>query len=72
MANIGRTDKILRILGGLVLLGISFMTLGGVSTTTGVIAIVIGVVLLVTALVNFCPAYKLLGIGTAKKSNTGT
>lgn len=71
MANIGRTDKLLRILGGLVLLGVSFMTLGGVSTTPGIIAIVVGVVLLVTALVNFCPAYKLLGIGTAKSSNAG-
>lgn len=70
MANVGRTDKILRVIGGLALLGISFMALGGVSTTLGIIAIVVGVVLLVTALVNFCPAYKLLGIGTAKTTNT--
>lgn len=69
MKNVGRTDKMLRIIGGLVLLGISFMTLGGVSTTLGIIAIVVAVVLLFTALVNFCPAYKLLGFGTAKKTN---
>jgi|GEM_PF-223632 len=72
MANIGRTDKILRIVGGLVLLGVSFLALGGVSTALGLVAIVVGVVLIVTALVNFCPAYKLLGIGTIKNSNTGT
>ena len=71
MANVGSTDKKLRIIGGLVLLAISFMALGGLSTTLGIIAIVVGVVLLVTGLVNFCPAYKLLGIGTVKSSNSG-
>lgn len=67
MTNIGSTDKKLRILGGLVLLVVSFVALGGLSTTLGIIALVIGVVLIVTALINFCPAYKLLGVGTAKK-----
>lgn len=70
MANVGSTDKILRIIGGLVLLGISFIALGGLSTTLGIVAIVVSAVLIVTALVNFCPAYKLFGIGTAKKTNT--
>ena len=71
MANVGSTDKKLRIIGGLVLLAISFMALGGLSTTLGIIAIVVGAVLLVTGLVNFCPAYKLLGIGTVKSNNSG-
>jgi len=70
MANIGRTDKTVRIVVGLVLLGISFMTLGGLSTTLGILGVIVGAVLVVTALVNFCPAYKLLGIGTADKSNS--
>ena len=70
MANVGSTDKKLRIIGGLVLLGLSFMLLGGLSTTLGIIAIVAGAVLVITGLVNFCPAYKLLGIGTAKSSNS--
>ena len=72
MANVGSTDKKLRIVGGLVLLSLSFVALGGVSTTLGIIAIVVGAVLIVTGLVNFCPAYKLLGIGTTKSSDTGT
>ena len=71
MANIGSTDKKLRIVGGLVLLGLSFMAFGGVSTTLGIITIVAGAVLLVTALVNFCPAYRLLGIRTTKSSTPG-
>lgn len=71
MVNVGSTDKKLRIVGGLILLGLSFVALGGVGTSLGIIAIVVGAVLIVTGLVNFCPAYKLLGIGTAKKSETG-
>lgn len=72
MVNIGSTDKKIRILTGVVFLAISFLVLGGLSTILGVLAIVIGAVLVVTALVNFCPAYKLLGIGTAKKDSSGT
>ena len=71
MANVGSTDKKLRIIGGLVLLALAFMALGGLSTGLGIVAIVVGAVLIVTGLVNFCPAYKLLGIGTAKSNNTG-
>lgn len=71
MVNVGSTDKKLRIVGGLALLGLSFVALGGVGTSLGIIAIVVGAVLIVTGLINFCPAYKLLGIGTAKKSETG-
>ncbi len=71
MANVGSTDKKLRLLGGAALLVISFIALGGLSTTLGLLAIVVGAVLIVTALVNFCPAYKLLGIGTASKSDSG-
>ena len=69
MANIGSTDKKLRIIGGVVLLLVSLMALGGLGTTLGIIAIVAGIVLIVTGLVNFCPAYRLLGIRTIKTSN---
>lgn len=72
MANVGSTDKKLRIAGGVALMGISFAALGGVSTGLGIAAVVAGVVLIVTGVVNFCPAYKLLGIGTAKKSSSTT
>ncbi|MBX2882074.1 MAG: DUF2892 domain-containing protein [Granulosicoccus sp.] len=67
MVNVGRTDKILRIVVGIILLGLSFIALGGFSTTLGIIAILVAIVLVVTAVVNFCPAYRLLGIGTIKK-----
>ncbi len=72
MANIGSTDKKLRILAGVALLAISLLALGGLSTTLGIFSIVVSAVLVVTALVNFCPAYRLLGIETTRKTNVGS
>ncbi|HEY1125445.1 MAG TPA: DUF2892 domain-containing protein [Sphingobium sp.] len=58
-ANIGTPDKILRIIIGLVLIALVFV---GPRTPWGWI----GVIPLVTALVNFCPLYALLGIKTRR------
>ncbi len=58
--NVGGTDKILRIVVGLALIG------WGVATKNWLGAI--GLVPLLTALINFCPLYTLLGINTGKKS----
>ncbi len=68
-ANIGQTDKIIRLLAGAVLLALAFLKLGGLATTAGIVAAVVGAVLIVTALINFCPAYGLLGLRTNKKSS---
>jgi hypothetical protein len=58
--NVGKTDKILRIIAGLALL-----LLGA----TGVIGWwgLIGLVPLATGLLGWCPAYSLLGIKTCGK-----
>lgn len=58
-ANVGTTDRILRIVLGLVLIG---LTLGGQIGAWGWI----GLVPLVTAFVKFCPAYALLGLSSRK------
>lgn len=57
--NVGNTDKLLRIIVGVVLLALGL---------TGVIGWwgVIGIVPLATGLLNWCPAYTLLGIRTCK------
>jgi membrane-associated protease RseP (regulator of RpoE activity) len=57
--NVGGVDKIARIVGGLVLISLVFI---GPQTPWGWI----GLVLLGTGLINFCPIYPLLGINTAK------
>ena len=56
-ANVGKTDKMLRIAVGLALLSLIFI---GPKTMWGLV----GLVPLATAFINFCPAYKLLGVNT--------
>jgi hypothetical protein len=56
--NVGKTDKLIRILLGFVIiaLGIYFETWWGF----------VGVVPLVTAFTGFCPVYRLFGVSTCK------
>ena len=56
-ANVGTIDRALRILAGIVLIGLA---------ATGTIGVwgYIGVVAVLTGLFRFCPAYPLLGINT--------
>ena len=56
-ANVGKTDRILRIIVGVVLIALVFV---GPQTPWGWI----GLVPLITALIGFCPAYTLLGMRT--------
>lgn len=55
--NVGTIDRVLRVVGGLVLIGLAL---------TGTIGMwgYIGVVPIATAIFSFCPAYVLLGIKT--------
>jgi hypothetical protein len=62
--NIGKTDKIVRIVLAIVLAGLDFFEVvtGPFSWLLSVVAII----LLVTALINFCPLYKILGKSTCE------
>ena len=55
--NVGTPDRILRIIIGLILIALVFV---GPRTVWGWI----GIIPLVTALINFCPLYTLLGVKT--------
>jgi hypothetical protein len=59
--NVGGTDKILRIVAGLAIIGWGVMTNNWLGA--------IGIVPLATALINFCPVYTLLGFDTSKKES---
>jgi amino acid transporter len=66
--NVGSLDRGIRLIVGIVLLGLAFFS--GMSIFAAgagkVIAIIVGLVMIGTALMNFCPMYSLLGIRTKK------
>jgi hypothetical protein len=61
--NIGDTERIIRIVGGLVLIALA---------ATGIVGVWgwLGLVPLATGLTGWCPPYSLLGINTCKNKNT--
>jgi membrane protein implicated in regulation of membrane protease activity len=61
--NIGDTERIIRIVGGLILIALA------ATGTVGVWAW-LGLVPLATGLMGWCPPYSLLGINTCKNKNT--
>ena len=62
--NVGSVDKTIRLIAGVALLAAAFLVLGGLSSTIGFVVAVVGVVLLATGLLNFCPLFKILGISS--------
>jgi hypothetical protein len=63
-ANVGAIDRLIRLLFAAVLFYLGFFLYGG--TGLGIGLVVVGGVMLVTALVGFCGLYQLLGIRTNK------
>lgn len=63
MRNVGSVDRVIRLILGLGLISLVFV---GPQTPWGWL----GVILLVTALVGWCPLYKLMGIRTCALPNT--
>lgn len=58
--NVGGIDKFLRIVIGLIVLS---LTVAGPKTMWGLV----GLVPLLTGLINFCPLYPVIGLSTCKK-----
>lgn len=63
--NIGGADKLIRIFIAIVC-SVLFIT-GVVAGTVGYIVLAVGAILLGTALINFCPLYKIVGINTCRR-----
>jgi hypothetical protein len=61
--NIGNIERIIRIVGGLVLIAL-------VATDTVGVWGWLGLVPLATGLLGWCPPYSLLGLNTCKNKNT--
>ena len=61
--NEGKTDRIIRVVLGAVLLGLALLNLSGLAQT---IVMVVGVIALITGTMGFCGLYKILGISTVQ------
>lgn len=64
--NVGSADKIIRLVAGAALIALPF-TPGVMAYHSGVetiVLVVVGAVLVSTALNNFCPLYRVLGLYT--------
>ena len=60
--NIGKTDRIIRVLSGALFVGAGFYFAGKIGIVLGVL----GLIPLLTGLVGVCPAYTLFKIDTCK------
>ena len=66
--NVGGADKITRIVLGVALVALGL--LADLGATWTIVAYALAVIALLTALINFCPLNKLLGIDTCAPEQT--
>ena len=62
--NLGSADRVIRILLGAVLAFLYYNQ--SVSGTLGIVLLIVGIVLVLTSFISFCPLYAILGIKTSK------
>jgi hypothetical protein len=62
--NMGNLDRIIRAIAGVILLTLGIMYLG---LWWGILMLVIGLILLITAIIGICPLYMLFKWSTLKK-----
>ena len=60
--NVGTIDQVIRGIAGVA--AIAAYAMGMLTETLGIIALVVGVVMIGTAVLGWCPPYALLGIST--------
>lgn len=66
--NVGTRDRLVRLVIGAVLLAAPFVTNFALFTNTTVttISVVVGIVLLATSAIRFCPLYRIFGLRTCQ------
>ena len=62
--NMGKTDKTIRILVAVILIGVSLLLN---FNTLGIILLIIAGIFILTSVVSFCPLYPILGINTCER-----
>ena len=64
--NTGTVDRAIRLILGVVLLGLAWYYWASLGLIWGSILVIIGLIALVTSLMGNCPLYSVLGINTCK------
>lgn len=66
--NVGQIDRIFRLVLGIVLIALPFVSGLALftSTTATVISVIVGIVMLATAVMRICPLYSIFGIKTCR------
>ncbi len=64
-ANMGNTDKIIRILAAILIGVLYFMQL--ISGTLAIVLLIVAVVFILTSFMSFCPLYLPFGLSTVQK-----
>lgn len=67
-ANMGTTDKMIRILAAILILVLYFTHL--ISGTLGIILLLLAGILIITSFISICPLYLPFGISTKRKGIT--
>ena len=62
--NMGDSDKLIRILIAVVIAVLYYTNI--IDGTVAIVLMAVGIILLLTSLLNFCPLYKIVGLNTCK------
>lgn len=67
--NLGTADRVVRFIVGIVLLLAPVFDAFGITASTPLVvaSVLIGLVLLATAVFRFCPLYRLIGVSTCRR-----
>ena len=63
--NMSTADKFIRVLIGISIAILYYLEI--ISGTTAIVILGVGIILLITSLVSYCPLYAIFGIKTCKK-----
>lgn len=68
LANVGSADRLIRLIAGIALITSTFVMGFSLSALPGLAMLIVGIILSVTAVIKFCPLYKIIGVKTNKSS----
>jgi uncharacterized membrane protein HdeD (DUF308 family) len=65
--NVGMVDRIIRIILGIILIGLGLYFQGSWGLTVMIVLIVVGLIALITGIIGYCGIYSIFKISTLKK-----